>query len=282
MLTSPPTESRRNEPVSAKPCITATARRVKTILVMHSCTNFKNKGNSEARHPACCVQAALHMSSLYHQGQFQLQNMYHQLQATRSYLQAAQKEVEDTRGQILVAEQELQREQETSELLNQQSAELEECHYKFLKEHKSAEDLQEDFSQSVNNSKMFADEVARRAASLVNELQAKLAGGEVSELQNGQSISGMILESAKNALLVKAFSSQNLEEDPLTPLSFITDQNVGLQQRNRELSLQVETLSRQVEDGKNEVANLSKAVELAAEDGRQKKPRRGKMLGEKK
>jgi hypothetical protein len=75
---------------------------------------------------------------------------------------------------------------------------------------------------------MFADEVARRAVSLVNELQAKLAGGEVSELQNGQSISGMILESAKNALLVKAFSSQNSEEDPLTLLSFITDQNVGL------------------------------------------------------
>jgi DNA polymerase III alpha subunit (gram-positive type) len=258
MLTRPPTKPRRNEPVSAKPCITATARRMKTTLVMHSCTNFKNKGSSESRHQACCVQAALHISNLYHHGQSQLQSMYHQLQATRSYLEAAQNDVEDTRGQILVTEQELQREREASELLHQQSAELQECHHKLLKEHESAKELQKDLSQSLNNSKMFADEVARRAESLVNKLQAKLAEGEVSELPNGQSISGMILESAKNALLVKAFSSQHPEEDPLAQLSFITDQCVGLQQHNRELSLQVETLSRQVEDGK-------------------KKPRRGKM-----
>jgi hypothetical protein len=191
--------------------------------------------------------------------------MYHQLQATRSYLEAAQNDieatrndVEDKRGQILVVEQELQRERKASELQNQQSAELQEYYYKLLEEHKSAKELQEDFSQSLNNSKMFADEVARRAESLVNQLQAKLAEDEVSELQNGQSISGMILESAKNALLVKAFSSKHPEEDPLAPFSFITDQCVGLQQHNRELSLQVETLSRQVEDGK-------------------KKPRRGKM-----
>jgi hypothetical protein len=148
--------------------------------------------------------------------------------------------------------------------------ELEECHYRLLKEYESAKKLQEDLGQSANNSKMFADEVARRAESLVNDLQAKLAGGEVAELQNGQSISGMILESAKNALLIEAISSRHLEEDPLTPLSYITDQNVGLQQRNIQLSLQVETLSRQVEDGKNEVASLSKALELTADD----KPRR--------
>jgi hypothetical protein len=44
-----------------------------------------------------------------------------------------------------------------------------------------------------------------------------------------------------------------------------------------ELSLHVETLSRQVEDGKSEVANLKMALELTAEDGRRKKPRRGKV-----
>jgi hypothetical protein len=42
------------------------------------------------------------------------------------------------------------------------------------------------------------------------------------------------------------------------------------------LSNQIETLSQQVEDGKNEVASLNKALELAAEDGRRKKPQRGK------
>jgi hypothetical protein len=208
------------------------------------------------------------MSSLHYQSQ--LQSMHHQLKTTQSYHQATANEMEDTRRQKLAVEQELKREREESELVNQQSVELEECYYRLLKEYESAKKLQEDLGQSANNSKMFADEVARRAESLVNDLRAKLAGGEVAELQHGQSISGMILESAKNALLVKAMSTQQLEEDPLTQLSCVMDQNVGLQQRNVELSKQVETLSRKVEDGENEVASLSKALELTADD----KPRR--------
>jgi hypothetical protein len=219
------------------------------------------------------------MSSLHHQGQLQLQSMHHQLKATQSYLQATANEIEDTRRQNLAVEQELKREREESELVNQQSAELEECHYKLLEEYENAKKLQDDLSQSANDSKMFADEVARRAESLVNDLRAKLAGGEATEPQNGQGISGMILETAKNALLIKAMFSQHSEEDTLTQLSYVMDQNVDLQQRNIELSTQVETLSRQVEDGKNEVANLNKALELTAEDGRRKKPRRGKMAG---
>jgi uncharacterized membrane protein YjjP (DUF1212 family) len=74
-------------------------------------------------------------------------------------------------------------------------------------------------------------------------------------------------------------SSQHSEEDTLTQLSYVMDQNVDLQQRNIELSTQVKTLSRQVEDGKNEVANLNKALELTAKDRRRKKPRRGKIAG---
>jgi hypothetical protein len=208
------------------------------------------------------------MSSLHYQSQ--LQSMHHQLKTTQSYLQATANEIEDTRRQNLAVEQELKREREESELVNQQSVELEECHYRLLKEYENAKKLQEDLGQSANDSKMFADEVARRAESLVNDLRAKLAGGEVAELQNGQSIGGMILESAKNALLVKAMSTQQSEEDLLTQLSCVMDQNVGLQQRNVELSKQVETLSRKVEDGENEVASLSKALELTAND----KPRR--------
>ncbi|KAF2844033.1 hypothetical protein T440DRAFT_410940, partial [Plenodomus tracheiphilus IPT5] len=63
-----------------------------------------------------------------------------------------------------------------------QYAELQEYHYKLLKEQESAKELREDLSQSVNNLKMFADEVARQAESLVNDLQAKLAGGKIVEL----------------------------------------------------------------------------------------------------
>jgi cell division septum initiation protein DivIVA len=59
------------------------------------------------------------------------------------------------------------------------------------------------------------------------------------------------------------------------------DKNVKLQQRNMALSKQIETLSQQVEEGKNELASLNKALELAAEGGRRKKPRRGKMSASK-
>jgi hypothetical protein len=92
----------------------------------------------------------------------------------------------------------------------------------------------------------------------------------------------MILELAKNALLVRAISSQYLEENLLTLLEYITDQNIVLQQRNIDLSIQVKSLSKQVEDRKNKVANLVKALKLTARDRRRKKPQRGKILQEKK
>lgn len=252
---------------------------MKTISVVHLCTNLKNQGSSDNRHPACCVQAALYMSSLYHQGQFQLQSMHDQLKATQIHLDAT---AEDTRRGNLALEKELNLEREANELVNQQFVELEERHGELLKKYESAEKTREGLNKYVNDSNMFANEIARRAESLVNDLRAKLNGGEVTELPNGQSISGMILESAKNALLVRAISSQNSEENPLTPLEYVTDQNVVLQQCNTDLSLQVESLTKQVEDGYNEVANLKKALELTAGDGRRKKPRRGQMSQEKK
>jgi hypothetical protein len=48
-----------------------------------------------------------------------------------------------------------------------------------------------------------------------------------------------------------------------------------------ELSNNIKTLSKQVEDGKNEVASLNKALELAADNGRRKKPQRGKRSARK-
>lgn len=217
------------------------------------------------------------MHSLYYQGQLQLQSMHHQMKATQSYLQVNANAVEDAQRQKLAVEQELKQEREANELVNQQFVELQDLHCELLDKYKSTEEIQEDLSRYVNDSKMFSDEVARRAESLVNGLRAKLAGGEVTELPNGQSISGMILESAKNALLVRAISSQHSEENPLTPLGYVTDQNVVLQQCNMDLSKQVESLTKQVEDGKNEVVNLKTALELTSGDGRRKKSRRGKM-----
>ena len=204
----------------------------------------------------------------------QLQNIYPHFQANQRQLQETQSRLLATQNEVENIQQELQRERQENELLHQQFLDQQDCHCKLLEELKSAEGLEED----LRRSKMFADEVAKQAESLVNDLQAKLAGGEVAELPNGRSISGMILESAKNALLIEAFS-QNLEEGTHTPLSYLTEKNVLLQQSNEQLSLQVIILSRQVEDGKSEVANLKKALELTAEDGQRRK--RGRPPGRK-
>ncbi|KAJ5041944.1 hypothetical protein J3E74DRAFT_469989 [Bipolaris maydis] len=166
------------------------------------------------------------------------------------------KEIQD--GKSLAIEKELQQERKASELFkkkkgNQQFIELQECHDKLLKEYESCVKVQEDLNRSATDSRTFADEVARRAESLLNNSRASLAGGDVEGSHNGQSISEMILESAKNALLVQAISSQHSEDDELP-----------------------------IEDGKNEVASLNKALEIATEDGRRKKSRRGKTSAGKK
>jgi chromosome segregation ATPase len=214
------------------------------------------------------------MSNLYHHGQAQLHSMHR-------HLQAAQNEIGNTQRQVAATEQELQREREGHELLHQQFAELQECHFKLLKEYEGSERLCEDLRRSAQDSKTFADEVARRVEGLVNSPQTRLAGGKAGELDNEQSISAMILESAKNALLVEAISGQHSEDEHFTKLKHVMDKNVKLQQRNMALSKQIETLSQQVEEGKNELASLNKALELAAEGGRRKKPRRGKMSASK-
>jgi chromosome segregation ATPase len=140
------------------------------------------------------------MNNLYHHGQAQLHSIHR-------HLQAAQNEVRDRQRQIIAIEQELQREREDHELLNQQFVELQECYFKLLKEHEGSKRLHEDLHKSVQDSKTFANKVARRAKGLVSSLQAKLAKSKVEELQNSQSISKIILKSAKNALLVEAVSS---------------------------------------------------------------------------
>lgn len=224
---------------------------------------------------ACCARVAVYMTNLYSHGQSQLQSMY-------QHLQLAQSEIGNTRRQVLAIEKELQQERKASELFNQQFIELQECHDKLLKEYESCVKVQEDLNRSATDSRTFADEVARRAESLLNNSRASLAGGDVEGSHNGQSISEMILESAKNALLVQAISSQHSEDDEFTKLRSVMDQNVDFQYHHMELREKIKTLSQQVEDGKNEVASLNKALEIATEDGRRKKSRRGKTSAGKK
>ncbi|KAF5852430.1 hypothetical protein GGP41_007861 [Bipolaris sorokiniana] len=227
--------------------------------------------NMSSCNQACCARVAVYMTNLYSHGQSQLQSMY-------QHLQLAQSEIGNTRRQILAIEKELQQERKASELFNQQFIELQECHDKLLKEYESCTKVQEDLNKSATESRMFADEVARRAESLLNNSRANLVGGDVEGSQNGQSISEMILESAKNALLVQEISSQHSENDDFAKLRYVMDQNVDFQYHNMELGEKIKTLSQQVEDGKNEVASLNKALEIATEDGRRKKSRRGKSL----
>jgi hypothetical protein len=195
--------------------------------------------------------------------------MYH-------HLQLAQGEVGNIRRQNLAIEKVLQQERKASELFNQQFIELQECHDKLVGEYESCAKIQEDLEKSATESRVFADEVAKRAQSLLNNSSVRLAEGDVDGSQNGQSISEMLLESAKNALLVQAISSQRSKDEEFTKLRDVMDQNVDFQYHTMKLQEQIKTLSQQVEDGKNEVASLNKALELATEDGRPKKSRRGK------
>ncbi|CAN9212200.1 unnamed protein product [Alternaria alternata] len=197
------------------------------------------------------------------------------------HLQAAQNKISNTQRQVATTEQELQRERQGYKLLHQQFAELQECHFKLLKEYKDSKRLCKDLHRSAQDSKTFANKVARRVKGLVNSPQTRLAEGKAEELSNNQSISAIILESAKNALLIEAVSSQHSEDEHFTKLKHVIDQNVELQQRNMALSKQIKTLSQQVKEGKNKLASLNKALELAAKGRRRKKPQQGKMSASK-
>ncbi|XP_014553188.1 hypothetical protein COCVIDRAFT_29559 [Bipolaris victoriae FI3] len=197
------------------------------------------------------------------------------------HLQLAQSEIGNTRQQILAIEKELQQERKASELFNQQFIKLQECHDKLLKEYKSCARVQEDLNKSTTESQMFADKVARRAESLLNNSQANLVRGDIESSQNSQSISKIILESAKNALLMQEISSQHSENNDFAKLRYVMDQNVDFQYHNIELSEKIKTLSQQVKDRKNKVASLNKALEIATEDEQQKKSRREKSLARK-
>ncbi|KAJ6280807.1 hypothetical protein J3E71DRAFT_362225 [Bipolaris maydis] len=195
-------------------------------------------------------------------------NHFGQLQSMYNDLQAAQSEVGNTRRQILAIEKILQQERKASELFNQQFMELQEYHDKLLKEYESCVKVQKDLNKSAKESRMFANKVARRAESLLKSSPASQAGGDVEESQ----------KSAKNALLVQAISSQHLEDENFTQLRYVINQNVDFQHQNIELRKQIQTLSQQVKDRKNEVASLNKALKIATEDRQQKRSQREKSL----
>jgi hypothetical protein len=143
--------------------------------------------------------------------------------------------------------------------------------------------LNKDLRQSLNDSKTVIEESAKRAEGLINHLRAKLSG-DVAEMQNGQSVSGLIVESAKNAVLVAAMLNNLSEEDCVRRLKDVMDANVEFQQRNVDLIERVkiltesnDALSKQVQGRDNEIANLTKALELTSQGGRRKKSRRAKI-----
>jgi hypothetical protein len=191
----------------------------------------------------CCVQAALHISSLYHVVKSQLQYTEQQYRNHVRHLQ----------GQLESTQLEVERERKASEVTNQQFLELEDCHNRLQDDLKRRE-------QSERNAIMFAEEVSR----------------QVKDLHNGRSVSDLVLESAKNSQLVNVLSGQYTEEDTVTRLKYVMEQNVDIQRRNTELFNQAKAMSKQVEKGNSEIINLKKALELTTEDKQRKKTRRGK------
>lgn len=236
------------------------------------------------------------MNNLYHQGQAQLQT-------TLARFQSIQNELRHTHIQNIEIQKELDKERNTCELVNQQLLEMKEKHGNLQKDQEEAVALQVQLTRSIEEYRSYAEEVSRQAEETINGLCAGITKGEDGEEHNGQSISAMITQSAKNALFVEATTRGYSETDILHRLKYAIDQNAAIQlrieslsgaletrdreleTRDRELETlyreletrdrQLEARNKEVEARDKEISSLNKALELASEGGKQTRPRRG-------
>jgi FtsZ-binding cell division protein ZapB len=188
-----------------------------------------------------------------------------------------QQYIHQSQAELYSTQKKLQEERETFEVANQDFLTLEDCYLKLQEENKRLAAQTCYLEQSVEASDENAKEVSKRAQSLIDHLRAEMSGGEVAEVYKGQSMSAMILEFAKNSLLVKTMSEKFPEEHAITQLKYVMDNNVQFQLDIVDLKEQNKTLVQQMGNANNENANLKKALELATED----QPRRGRRRGKK-
>lgn len=229
------------------------------------------------------------MNNLYHQGQAQLQT-------TLARFQSIQNELRHTHIQNIEIQKELDKERNTCELVNQQLLEMKEKHGNLQKDQEEAVALQVQLTRSIEEYRSYAEEVSRQAEETINGLCAGITKGEDGEEHNGQSISAMITQSAKNALFVEATTRGYSETDILHRLKYAIEQNAAIQLRIESLSGELETRDRELdtlyreletrdrqlgarnkelEARDKEISSLNKALELASEGGKQTRPRRG-------
>jgi hypothetical protein len=156
-------------------------------------------------------------------------------------------------GRLESTQHELERERKASEVINQQFLELQDWHNELQKDCNRRE-------QSERTAHAFADEVSR----------------QVKGLHDGRPIHDLIIESVGNAHLVNRLSGQYTEEETITELKRVMEENIDLQRHHMELCEQFEAVSKKVEKGDKEIVDLRKALELTTEDKQRKKTRRGK------
>ncbi|KAF9729886.1 hypothetical protein PMIN01_11819 [Paraphaeosphaeria minitans] len=240
------------------------------------------KGVYVSPHSSCCVQAAIQMNNLYHQGQAQLQNTLAQLQSTHIQLR-------HTQSQNIEIQKELDRARGACELVNQEFLELKQNHDNLQKDQEEAVALQAQLTKSMEEYRSYAEEVARQAQEIINNVRTGPTEGEVGEGHNGQSISAIILQSAKSVLLVEATTRGYSETDILDRLKYVIDQNAvfrlqigslseALEARGKELEArgkELEARGKELEARDKEIASLNKAFELTAEEGKRTRSRRG-------
>jgi hypothetical protein len=166
---------------------------------------------------------------------------------------------------------------------------MKEKHGNLQKDQEEAVALQAQLTRSIEEYRSYAEEVSREAEETINGLCAGITKGEDGEEHNGQSISAMIMQSAKNALFVEATTRGYSETDILHRLKYAIDQNAAIQLRIESLSGALETRDRELETRDRqlgarskeleardkEISSLNKALELASEGGKQTRPRRG-------
>jgi hypothetical protein len=176
------------------------------------------------------------------------------------------RESQSLRDQLESIQLAMERERAEYDEIKQQCMEQDECHRRLLQNVQQSEDYEQ-----------YCKGVCQEAEELVQYYKAKAEGVEQAGVQKGRTIGAMILESAKNKQLVDTMSGNYSEENIITKLKYVMDENVNLQLQNTQLDHQVAALVAQVENSNKELVNLTKALELASEDKQpNKKTRRRK------
>ncbi|KAF2008336.1 hypothetical protein BU24DRAFT_498030 [Aaosphaeria arxii CBS 175.79] len=175
-----------------------------------------------------------------------------------------------SRHEIEKIQIELEHEKRTNEHLNQR---LKDALSQLEETKVIATNYDERFKQMEEHNTSLqrkAHEITENSECVIENLQSQLAKlrGEDWKRPEGQSIGQLLVESATNRVLLQAREKldDGKYDDILTELQRVSEYNIKYQMWVRDLKKENEELLKKVQSGKEELANLTKAVELNNEE----------------